>query len=258
VPSWVSTDFVLQPGERVTMRAPVAGVISEVRVREGQSVDAGAVLAVLRNPDIETRAAVGEKSLELVNRSLMAAEARRDTSEINRYSLERQRLQHESAAAATERAGLIVKAPFAGVVTTPRVEERAGEYLPVGAEFAALANRQEMRARILVRDVELEDVVPGARVELNLRAHPFRTFCGSVGYIMPAAALDRPIAELNVPERSGQVLANYFAVVLEFPNPEGLLREGMTGTTKIYRQHRSPLAWQAARSGWRWAYRQLW
>jgi len=34
-------------------------------------------------------------------------------------------------------------------------------------------------------------------------------------------------------ERMGQELTNYFAVVMDFPNPDASLREGMTGTAKI-------------------------
>jgi len=115
-----------------------------------------------------------------------------------------------------------------------------------------------MRARVLVLDRELEDVTSGARIKLNVRAYPFHTFHGRVQQIMPAAAPDRPVVELTKPERAGQLLTNYFAVVLEFPNPDGVLREGMTGTAKIYTNRRYPIAWQAARSAWRWLHSQIW
>jgi len=108
-----------------------------------------------------------------------------------------------------------------------------------------------------VRDWELEDVREGARVELVTRAHPFRTFSGTVQQIMPAAAADRPTEGPKELERNGQQLTNYFAVVLEIPNPSGVLREGMTGTAKISGR-RYPLAWRAGRSVWRWLRSQVW
>lgn len=256
-PAAVSTEFLLEPGERAEVRAPVPGLVEEVRVREGDTVEAGAVLAVLHNPDLEARATKVESELKLAERSLATAQARHDLGEIQKYSRERQRLESERAEASEKRAGLILRAPRAGVVTTPQVEQRVGDYLAEGEEFAVLADRRTMRARILVRDWELEDVKEGARAKLNFRTYPFRSFSGTVKQIMPAAALDRPVAEPHKLERKGQELTNYFAVTLEIRNPDGVLREGMTGTAKIYGR-RYPLAWRAGRSTWRWLRSQVW
>ena len=115
-----------------------------------------------------------------------------------------------------------------------------------------------MRARVLVLDRDLEDVKAGGRVKLNVRADPFHTFYGYVEKILPAAAPDRPVAELIKPERAGQPLTNYYAVVLEFPNQNDVLREGMTGLAKIYTNHNYPLAWQTGRGAWRWMHSQIW
>jgi hypothetical protein len=75
--------------------------------------------------------------------------------------------------------------------------------------------------------------------------------------VLPAAAPDRPVAQPQELERLGQELTNYFAVVAVFPNPDGSLREGMTGTAKIAGRSR-PLAWQAGRGAWRWLRSQVW
>jgi putative peptide zinc metalloprotease protein len=254
----ISTDFVLEPGERAEVRAQVPGLVTEVRVREGDSVEAGTVLAVLRNPDVEARPAVLERELKLAERSLLAARARSDLGGIQKATQEWLRLQAEEAEARAKRAELILQAPIAGIVTSRQLEQRVGDYLDEGELLTVMANRRTMRARVLVLDRELEDVASGARVKLNIRAYPFHTFYGRLQQIMPAVALDRPVAELTKPERAGQPLTNYFAVVLEFPNPDGVLREGMTGTAKIYTNRRYPIAWQAARSAWRWLRSQIW
>ena len=253
----VRTDFVLEPSARAQVRAPVEGWISEIRAREGQRVEAGTVLAVLRNPEFEAQVSILEQDLAMSERALLAAEARGDLRETERNERESQRLQAELAADREKLGGLVLRAPLAGIVTTPQVEQRGGEYLAKGAEFATLVDRRSVRARVLVRDWELEDVREGARVELVTRAHPFRTFTGRVQQIMPAAAVDRPIEGPKELERNGQQLTNYFAVVLEIPNPSGVLREGMTGTAKIG-GGRYPLAWRAGRSAWRWLRSQMW
>jgi hypothetical protein len=114
-----------------------------------------------------------------------------------------------------------------------------------------------MKARILVRDWELEDFHVGSPAELKVVPFTFRTFSGSVDRILPAAAGDRPVAQPEQLERLGQELTNYFAVEMTFPNPDGSLTEGMTGTAKIAGAH-SPLAWQVGRGMWRWLRSQLW
>jgi hypothetical protein len=55
----------------------------------------------------------------------------------------------------------------------------------------------------------------------------------------------------------GQELTNYFAVVVAFPNADGTLREGMTGTARISAKS-SPLAWKVGRESWRWLRSQIW
>jgi hypothetical protein len=52
-------------------------------------------------------------------------------------------------------------------------------------------------------------------------------------------------------------LANFFEVDMEFPNPDGALQEGMTGTARIYGKH-YPVAWRFARAGYRWAHSLIW
>jgi hypothetical protein len=114
-----------------------------------------------------------------------------------------------------------------------------------------------MRARILVRDLDLQDVQPGASAKVKVLPFPFRTFGGSVESIKPAASIDRPIAETEKLERMGQQLTSYVAVDMNFPNPDGALTEGMTGTAKISGKS-APLAWQILRGGWRWVRSQIW
>ena len=114
-----------------------------------------------------------------------------------------------------------------------------------------------MRARILVRDLDLQDVQAGATAKVKVLPYPFRTFTGRVESIKPAATIDRPIDETEKLERLGRQLTSYVAVDMDFPNPDGTLTEGMTGTAKISGKS-APLAWQILRSGWRWIRSQIW
>ncbi|MCI0403334.1 MAG: efflux RND transporter periplasmic adaptor subunit [Acidobacteria bacterium] len=256
-PIQVATEFILEPGEKAEVRAQTDGWVKEVSVQEGQEVEAGAVLAVLTNPELETRAATLEQERALAERRWLAARAVNNLGEAQKHQQEAQRLGTALQEARQKRDALVLRAPLAGTVTTPQVEQRVGDYLAAGEEFARVADRRRMRARVLVRDWELEDVSEGAKVKLNVRAYPLRGFEGTVAQILPAAATDRPVSDPKAVERKGQELTNFFAVVLELPNEDGVLREGMTGTAKIYGP-RHLIGVKLGRSAYRWAASLIW
>jgi putative peptide zinc metalloprotease protein len=257
VPSKVSTDLVLEPGKSVQIRAEVPGAIHQVFVHQGDAVQAGQVLATLENPEIEAEAHAVTDELALASSNLRYAQGRSDLDEAAPASRERKRLLEEQSVAQKRLEGLTIRSPFAGVVTTQIVEQRAGEYLDAGDEFCSVVDRTTMKARILVRDWELEEIHQGAEAQIKVLPFPYQTYSGHVEQILPAAAADRPVAEPLKLERMGQELTNYFAVVMVFPNADGSLREGMTGTAKIsWKSH--PVAWQAGRGAWRWFRSQAW
>jgi putative peptide zinc metalloprotease protein len=253
----IGSEFILEPGARAEVRALAPGVLGEQGIREGALVEAGSVLGVLHNPELDARAASLKEEKTLAERSMLAASSRGDLNTAQKYSAVYDRLNVESAEAIRLRDALVLRAPIAGVVTTPGVERRAGEYFTEGESFVTLADRSTMRARVLVRDWELQEVAEGAAVKMNVRAFPYRTFSGTVRQILPAAAPEEPVTADKTPERAGRRLSNYFAAVLEFPNADGALKEGMTGTAKIYGR-RTPRAWQWAREAWRWLRSQVW
>jgi multidrug resistance efflux pump len=166
-------------------------------------------------------------------------------------------LQQELVVAQKRVEALEIRAPFFGVISTPEIEQKVGSYLPPGDEFCRVVDRSTMRARVLVRDWELEDVRPGTLAKVKVLPFPYRTYSGRVDQILPAATKDRPVAQPHKLERMGQELTNYFAVVVEFSNPDGSLREGMTGTARISAKN-SPLARKLGRESWRWLRSQVW
>jgi putative peptide zinc metalloprotease protein len=253
----VSTPFILEPGQKSVVRAPVGGLVTEVPISDGQPVAAGTVLARLASPGVAAREANALAELDLASHSLAEAAASNDSAAIARYNQEHNRWTAQLAEAQTKLAGLVLRAPQAGVVAAPLIRQRVGEYLTPGETFAVIADRSTMKARVLVRDWQLEDVHLGAPVRLKTNSYPLRTFAGRVDQIMPAAALDRPVSAPETPVEGGQELSNYVAVVLKFPNPNGLLLEGMTGMAKILGPRR-PIAWHIARGTWRWVHTYVW
>ena len=257
VPSRVASDFVLEPGRDAHVRAEVRGAVRQVLVRQAEFVQQGQVLAVLENPEIEANAQSLAQQLRMANSEVRSAQAHADQEKNAAAAQEQKRLEQEWQVAQHRMDSLQIRAPIAGTISTPGVEQKAGGYLAAGDELCEIADRSTMKARILVRDWEIEDVTGGAPAELKVTPWPYRTYAGQVERVLPAAALDRPLGQPQKLTRLGQDLTNYFAVLMDFPNPDGTLVEGMTGTAKISGKS-WPLAWQAARGAWRWVRSQVW
>ncbi|HXN72834.1 MAG TPA: efflux RND transporter periplasmic adaptor subunit [Candidatus Acidoferrales bacterium] len=255
--SKVTNDLVLEPGRDARVRATVDGRIQKVFVREGDEVKAGQMLAVLENPDINADVQLLTQQLALASSNLRNNQDRSDFSQAAQMTRDRGRLQQELSVSEQKLRELEIRTPIDGVVATANVDQEAGQYLAAGDELARVVDRSTMKARILVQDRELPDVQPGAAAKIKVLPFPFRTFSGHVDKILPAAALDHPVAQTEKLERLGQELANFVAVEMEIPNPDGSLREGMTGKAQISGPRHS-LAWQAGQATWRWVRSQFW
>jgi len=257
VPTRVASDFVLQPGREAHVHAVSPGQLQQVFARQGDRVQEGEIIAVVENPEVEANAQILAQQLAMANSNLRVAQSRANHEMIAAALAEEASVQQEWQVARRKADSLQIRAPFAGVVSTPGLDQKVGQYFSAGEEICEVVDRTTMKARILVHDFELEDVAPGANAQLKVVTFPYRTYAGRVEQILPAAAQDRPVAQPQQLSRLGQDLTNYFAVVMAFPNPDDSLSEGMTGTAKIVGKNR-PLAWQAARSSWRWMRSQLW
>ncbi len=256
-PSRVSSDFVLEPGNEAHVRAKVAGKVAKVFLRQGDEVKAGQTLAVIENPEVTADTGRLAQQLALAKGELRTAQERPESRDPGAALREEKRLEQEFAVAENKAQELTIRAPHDGIIKTRNVEQKVGGYLAAGDEFCQIVNRNTMKARVLVRDWELNDIRTGARVRLKVLPFPYRTYSGNVEQILPAAAADQPVAAPQKLERLGQQLTSYFAVVVEFANDDGSLREGMTGTAKISSGY-SPAAWKAGRELWRWVRSQVW
>jgi len=255
--SKVTSEVILEPASTTIVHAAVSGRVEQVNVRPGDAVHAGDLLAQLSNADLTARATDSAGELGLNESDLRAAQARSAFAAAGRASAEHEQMRVEFSVAQSKLAELTLRAPASGTVATPDVIAQPGEFVKEGADVLRIVDRSNMRARILVRDWEVQEIKVGQPVKIQVLAHPYSAYEGHIEKILPAAALDQPISHPDKLERQGQVVANYFAVEVLIPNPDGSLIEGMTGTAKITGE-RSPLVWQWGRGFWRWVRLQLW
>lgn len=256
-PATTTSDFTLEPGTDVHVRATVPGQIQQVFVHQGDIVRAGQLLAILANPALTTTETITAGQLADATARLRTAQQNPDALNPAAAIRERERLGRELAIAHRSAAQLQLRAEHEGIVTTPAVAQKVGQFLYAGDEFCRIVDRRQMKARILVRDGQLIDVHTNQAVRMKVMPFPYRTYAGRIDRIEPAAAPDRPVSQPARLERLGQDLTNYFAIEVEFQNPDASLREGMTGTAKIY-TGRASIARQWGRQLSRWVHSQVW
>jgi hypothetical protein len=83
---------------------------------------------------------------------------------------------------------LRITSPVRGVIATPRLREKVGQYLREGDQIGVVEAPEALEAEITVAEQDAGRVRTGQRVELKVRALPFQRFRARVDRITPYAA----------------------------------------------------------------------
>jgi len=226
LPAWVSGEAGVRPAVPIAVRAETAGIVEEVRVIEGQEIAAGELLARLRRDELDV---AREQVRAGIQRTRAEAAGARDRADLATYSslqAEMSKLRDELRFLETELQRTDLVAPVSGVVLTPWVELRKGERLARGDTLLELADLTSMEVEVLVPEVDIGDIEPGAEARLKVHAYPRRTFYGEVMKIAPRAGEERS-----------------FRVLVRMDNADGALRPGMTGRAHVDIAPRPFLRW---------------
>ena len=136
----------------------------------------------------------GEERLGVQTKELQEAETRLDVLRAGARPEERaaveQEIAHDEAEARRieEQLGqVVVVAPHAGVITTPKPRERIGQHMAPGDLIVEVHALGTVSAEISVAERDIGEVAAGQRAALRFRAYPERTFEGRVTRIAPAA-----------------------------------------------------------------------
>jgi putative peptide zinc metalloprotease protein len=125
-----------------------------------------------------------------------------------------------------------IRAPVAGRVITPYVNQKAGQYLKTGDLLATIEESRTIRAEVEVPEEDAAEVRQDAKVRAAPWAYPSDMFYGTVVAVAPAATENLQTA--IAPAGGGRSLESTVVRVLtEFPNPDGRLKSNMTGYAKI-------------------------
>jgi membrane fusion protein, multidrug efflux system len=248
----------IAPYLSVSLHARVQGYVDLILVDRGSVVKRGDLLAELSAPEMAAQIAQAQSRVQAAESERLQAEAQLSAAQSTSERMQRaaqtpgaiagneviqaekqvevvkallnSRQQAIRAAEATVRslmdmqAYLKITAPFDGVVTDRMVHP--GALVGPGADSVLLVIQQVSRLRLIVAipEEDVGGIVPGAKVNFTVPAHPERTYAGAVARI--AQVLDQKTRTMPVE--------------LDVLNHDGSLAPGMYPTVKWPVQRTQP------------------
>lgn len=177
-----------------------------------------------------------EKEMADTQAALTLLEAGSRTEDIEAEQARLRRLGEERKHLVSKQAKQVIVAPASGTITTQRLAEKIGQFLPRGAEVCFIEDMANLEAEVAVPEKDSRVLQPGQTVTLKPRSLPFCRLDAKVDRIAPSA--------FGKPDPTGQLqsMTRTVTVYCRLENAEGDLRTGMTGFGRVYHNWR-PLGW---------------
>jgi HlyD family secretion protein len=234
----------IQPIQIVDVKSRASGQILEMRVETGDMVRKGDTLVKVDRRDPTTSFNQAQADLEVAQAQAAnaAAQKRRADEMFAAGVLSEQDHDNASLADANARAQLVraqaglqsaqdaltdcnVLAPVNGTILTKKVEAGAVITSAVrdvsgGTVLLQMADLSTVQVSALVDETDIGKVQPGMETTITVDAYPNRPFQGSVLKIEPQSTVSQNVT--------------MFPVLIQIPNPGGLLRPGMNAEVAVH------------------------
>lgn len=206
--------------KKVTLTARTGGVLMELRVKRGERVEKGDIIAVLSDDAREARVA---EARALFHQRKTELEARRKLIEqgslprLELVNLEAQYKAAEAALAAAEaeRDRGMVRAPWDGVITEVPAEVGGAAFSMAGKEVAKMMAFDPMLAVVEVSETKLGGIRAGD--DATVRLVTGQTARGKVRYV----------------SKSATETTRTYRVEVELDNPDGEIPDGITAEVSL-------------------------
>jgi multidrug efflux pump subunit AcrA (membrane-fusion protein) len=149
------------------LRPPEAAWIEEVLVGEGEMVQGGQEIMRLRSPELELARGRASARVRALEREIGRLRMQADPSGVRLAQLDLEAARHEWAALERRREALRVRAPFAGVIATPHVNELVGAAAQPGDSLIEIWSTGALRVRVALSQRDAGEVTVGDRVRVR-------------------------------------------------------------------------------------------
>jgi multidrug efflux system membrane fusion protein len=200
---------------KVAITARTGGTLTELRVKRGQHVEKGEIVAVLSDDARQAQVAQAEALVEQRKAELDAKRTLIASGALPKLDMVNLESQYKSAQAAlgSARAELersIVRAPWAGVITDVPAEVGGAAFSMAGKEIATLVALDPMLAVVEVSERKLAGIKVGETAQVKLITG--QTVPGRVRYV----------------SKSASATTRTYRVEVEMKNADGKIPDGIT------------------------------
>ena len=205
---------------KVAITARAGGVLTELRVKRGQHVSKGEVIAVLSDEAREAQVAQAKALLAQRKAELEAKRTLIEKGSLPRLDLVSLELQFKAAQAAVASAQAeydrgVVRAPWAGVITDVPAEVGVAAFSMAGKQIAELVALDPMLAVVEVSERKLAGIKVGERAEVRLITGQVVT--GHVRFVA----------------KSASPTTRTYRVEVEIANSDGKIPDGITAEVSL-------------------------
>jgi len=230
------------PGRRAAVTAGVDGTVLSILRREGDKVAAGEVIATLDPETYRSAVADARSAFQIADSDVAKFQEAGDSAAMFEAASRRDEMKARLAFEEDRFERTSLRAPVAGTIVTPRIEERVGQLLTRGTELCVVADLGTVLAEVAIPEMDASLVRRGQAVAVKLNPFPTKIFRGTV---------TRPGSHVRQEGEDSFVIAE-----AKLENPEGL-QTGMQGTAKVSTE-RGPIAVAIFRKPIRWIWRKIW
>jgi len=206
--------------KKMMVTARASGVVSELKVRRGQFVKQGDVIAILSDEARESqvaqaRAMHSQRKAELEAKMKLVAQGTLPRLEQGNWEAQFKAAEAALASAEAERERGVVRAPWSGVINEVPVEIGQAAFAMAGKEIAQIVALDPMLAVVEVAERKLHGLKLGNQAEIRLvTGHMAR---GKIRFI----------------SRSASPVTRTYRVDVEIPNADGHIPDGITAEVTI-------------------------
>jgi membrane fusion protein (multidrug efflux system) len=231
---WLPVSGAVQPVRQATVKAKVSGDVRQITVREGETVQAGQLLARVDSADLESRLVERIGALESAKAQLALAEKNRATNNAllkqnfisqNAYDNSESSLSVAQGSVKSAEAQVqiarnalrdaVAVSPLTGVVAKRHVQP--GEKVAFDSPLVTVVDLKDLELQAMVPAVDVPEIAIGKGVELTIDGFGERRFTGRIERMNPST------------EPGTRAILVYVGI----PNPDGALRGGMFATGRI-------------------------
>ena len=241
--SWapsLTLDGALRAYEGAVVKTQVAGTITEILFRSGETVHKGDPLVQIYPNILEAKlkAAIANYNLAIASYQRQVALYRKRSTakaDLDKAKANMLALQAQVVVAKAELDQTLVKAPFSGRLGVRFIN--TGEYVKVGQPLVNIQNTSTIFADFSVPQTYLSSIDIGRKVNVSINAYPKDSFTGVVTAIGTKVDQDTRaiLVRATLPANPKLIPGTFVAIKLDLATPKTVLRVPLTSV--IYTQN---------------------